>query len=193
MIVTMEKLLSAQQQNSLQRSYTAFDGGLAYWQLGYTGPALAVMRNIAKSDSLHFVSALWGTYFARQLGDTAESNEFLKRLNKIDKNAAIVADWNSIKALEERIKVARERLQRAELHMRIAQIYSKIELYEEALDALERAERAAPEKLIDILLARAEIYEKKQVAVAAARSYRGVIDLEPHNSFARERLEALTR
>lgn len=193
MIVTMETLLRAQQQSSLQRSHTAFEGGLAYWQLGYTGPALAVMRNIAQSDSLHFVSALWGAYFARQLGDTVESNEFLKRLNKIDKNAAIVADWNSLRSLEERIKRTGDAVGKAELHMQIAQIYSKIELYEEALDALERAERAAPEKLIDILLARAEIYEKKQVTLAATRSYRSVLDLEPHNSFARGKLDSLTK
>lgn len=191
MIVTMEKLLRAQQQSSLQRSHTAFEGGLAYWQLGFSGPALAVMRNIAKSDSLHFVSALWGAYFARQLGDTVESNEFLKRLNKIDKNAAIVTDWNSLKSLEERIKRTRDAAEKAALHMRIAQIFSKLELYEEALDALERAERTAPEMLIDILLARAEIYEKKQVAVAAVRSYRSVLELEPHNSFARGKLESL--
>jgi tetratricopeptide (TPR) repeat protein len=193
MIVTMEKLLRAQQQSSLERSHTAFEGGLAYWQLGYTGPALAVMRNIAQSDSLHFVSALWGAYFARQLGDTVESNQFLKRLNKIDRHAAIVADWNALRALEERIKRTRDAVGKASLHMKISKIYSKIELYEEALDALERAGLAAPEKLIDILLARAEIYEKKQVALAAVRSYRSVLDLEPHNVFARERLELLTR
>jgi len=192
-IVTMEKLLLARRQSSFQRSYTAFEGGLAYWQLGYTGPALAVVRNIAKSDSLNFVSALWGTHFARQLGDTVESNEFLKRLNKIDKNAGIVADWNSMRKLEERIKAIRSDAAKAKLHLQIAQVYSKIELYEEALDALERAETLAPEILVDVLLAKAGIYERKQTHWAATRTYARVLDLEPHNSFAQERLDSLAR
>jgi tetratricopeptide (TPR) repeat protein len=191
LITTMGKLHAAQRQSSFQRSFTAFDGGLAYWQLGYTGPALAVMRNIATADSMNFVSALWGAHFARQLGDTVESNEFLKRLNKIDKNAAIVADWNSLKRLEGRIKATSSGIDRARLHIQIARVYSKIELYEEALDALDRAEASSSEAIIDIVLARADIFEKKKTVIAATRSYRQILDLEPHNRFAKERLDSL--
>ncbi|MEX2191642.1 MAG: hypothetical protein WEB33_13150 [Bacteroidota bacterium] len=191
-IGAMTQLLRAERESIPQRSYTAFEAGLAYWTLGHRSTGLAVMRNIAKTDSTHFSAALWGCYYARQLGDTTESDQFLKRASKIDFAAPIIADWESMRQLEGRVKRARTSAERADAHRRIAQIYSKLELYDEALDALERAIRIEPAN-VDILLARAEVFEAKRARFAAVRSYDGILDLEPHNSFARERLDSLDR
>ncbi len=191
-IGAMTQLLRAEREAIPQRSYAAFEAGLAYWALGYRATGLAVMRNIAKSDSTHFSAALWGCYYAKQLGDTTESDQFLIRLKKIDFAAPIVADWEAMRRLEVTIKRARTGAERAAAHRKIAKIYSKLELYDEALDALERALRINPAD-IDVLLERAEAFESKRARWAARRAYEHILDLEPHNSFARERLDSLAR
>lgn len=189
-IGAMTQLLRAERQSIPQRSYTAFEAGLAYWSLGYRATGLAVMRNIARSDSTHFAAALWGCYYAKQLGDTTESFEFLKRLRKIDFSAPIVGDWETMRRLEQQLKASRTAVDQADLHCKIARILARLELYDEALDSFERALRLQPSD-IDILLERAEVYEKKKALWAAARTYEDILTLEPHNSFARERLDSL--
>ncbi|MEX2115471.1 MAG: tetratricopeptide repeat protein [Bacteroidota bacterium] len=191
-IGAMTQLLRAEREIIPQRSYTAFEAGLAYWTLGLRSTGLAVMRNIAKSDSTHFSAALWGCHYAKQLGDTTESDRFLKRVKRIDFAAPIIADWDAMRQLEERIKRTRSAVERAGAHRKIAQIYSKLELYDEALDALERALRIDPAD-IDVLLERAEVFESKRARWAAMRTYEHILDIEPHNSFARERLDSLAR
>ncbi|HEX9614545.1 MAG TPA: hypothetical protein VGA55_03535, partial [Bacteroidota bacterium] len=129
-IGAMEQLLRAERQTIPQRSYTAFEAGLAYWSLGYGSTALAVMRNITKTDSTHFAAPLWGCYYARQQGDTTESNEFLKRLKRIDVTAPIIGDWETMSHLEERLKTTRAPEERARLHLRISRIYERLELFD---------------------------------------------------------------
>lgn len=190
MIGAMLQLRKAGRETGIQRGYTAFEAGLAYWTLGYGATALAVMRNIARADTSHFSAALWGCYYAKQLGDTTESYEFLKRLRRIDITAPIVADWENMRALELQLQKARSPGARADLHAKIAQIYAKIELFDEALDALEQAQRLAPEET-DILLARGDIFEKKKALWAAKATYKRILRMDPQNSVAQARLEQL--
>jgi len=187
----LEQLLRAERQTFPQRSYTAFEAGLACWGLGYQSTALAIMRNIANSDTTHFSAPLWGCYYARQLGDTTESDEFLNRVKRIDFAAPIVGDWESMKQLENQLRTATKTDERVKLHVRISRIFSRLELFDEALDALERAMRLEPDN-IDLLLARAEVFEKKRAIYGASRVYGRILELEPHNSFAKERLDTMS-
>ncbi|MBI4418140.1 MAG: hypothetical protein HY563_05140, partial [Ignavibacteriales bacterium] len=149
--------------------------------------ALAVMRNIAKSDSSHFSAALWGCYYAKQLGDTVESYEFLKRLRRIDITAPIVGDWEAMRKLEEQMRKTRSARDRASIHREISAIYAKLELYDEALDALERAYAFMPDD-VGILVARAQVFETKRALWGAQQTYRRILELEPANEIAREKL-----
>lgn len=190
MIGAMLQLRKAERESGVQRGYTAFEAGLAYWTLGYRATGLAVMRNIAQADTSHFSAALWGCYYAKQLGDTAESYEFLKRLRKIDITAPIVADWETMRTLELQIRTARSPEARAALHAKIAQVYTKIELFDEALDALERAENLMPDDP-SILLARAHIFERKKAIWGAKGTYERILRIDPENGEALEGLKQL--
>lgn len=189
-IGAMLQLRRAEREKGIQRGYTAFEAGLAYWSIGYGSTALAIMRNIARSDTTHFSAALWGCYYAKQLGDTTESFEFLKRLRKIDITAPIVADWEDMRNLELKARTTTSAEKRAAIHVSIAEVYERLELYDEALDALERAEALRPGDVL-ILMKRAAIFEKKKAFWGAKRTYERILVKEPGHSGALEGLGRL--
>lgn len=188
----MEQNLRARRlENPSQRSFALFETGLAYWGLGYRQAARQTMHSVLRLDSTNFVGALWGVYFAKQMGDTVESNQFLTRLKRIDQNAQIAGDWDEVRQFEERLKGLMPSGERVRIHLRIAAIYAKIELFDEAVDACLRAVRLEPSN-IDTWLYVGEVLEKKKARVGAAAAYRQVLKLEPHNSFAAARLDSLS-
>lgn len=189
-IGAMLQLRRAERETGIQRGYTAFEAGLAYWSIGYGSAALAVMRNIARTDTTHFSAALWGCYYAKQLGDTTESYEFLKRLQRIDITASIVADWQDMRKLELKAGSAPTAV-RAGLHVSIAGIYERLELYDEALDALERAEALTPDDP-SILMKRAGIFERKKAFWGAKSTYERILQKHPGHGEALEKLATLT-
>ena len=187
----MSQLLTARRvNNAVGQAYAAFEAGLAYWGLGYPYLALRIMRRVVEVDSTNFVGALWATYMSQQLGDTTASNGFLARLTIIDRKAPIVKDWHDIRDNQNALRTARTPADRARLHRRIAAIYGKIELFDDALDELERAVNNQPGD-VDTWLRMAEVYEKKGALVGMRNAYKTVLELEPHNSFARAKLDTL--
>ncbi|MBI2618801.1 MAG: glycosyltransferase family 39 protein [Ignavibacteriales bacterium] len=188
---TMNQMLAASRQtNASQYAFMAFEGGLSYWSLGFPRMAFSVMQNVVRTDSTNFVGALWATHIARQIGDTVASNQFLQRLKTIDITAQIVGDWDAIKTMEESLRLARSAKERTRLHTGIAKIYTRIELFDEATDALERALATDPAN-VDVLLSLADVLEKKRALWGAYRMYSEILKREPHNSFAQERLDSL--
>ena len=187
----MSQLLTARRvNNAVGQAYAAFEAGLAYWGLGYSPLAMRIMRRVVQVDSTNFVGALWATYMSQQLGDTSASNGFLARLTTIDPKAPIVKDWHDIRDSQNALRSARTPADRATLHRRIAGVYERIELFDDALDELERALNDQPDD-VDTWLTMADVYEKKGALIGIRTAYTMVLKLEPHNSFARAKLDTL--
>jgi tetratricopeptide (TPR) repeat protein len=191
-LAIMEQILKAKRfPNPSTRSFAIFEAGLACWGLGYREAARSVMREVVRLDSMNFVGALWGIHIARELGDTLESNRFLYRLKRIDRNAQIVGDWEEIRRLGESLRKHGDR-KPAEIHLALARVYAKIELFDEAIDATLRALKLESAN-VDAWLYKGEVMEKKKAPYGAAVSYRQVLRLEPHNSFAQSKLDSLSQ
>jgi len=191
-LAIMEQTLRARRLlTPSQQSFALFETGLSYWGLGYPQAARSTMHSVLRLDSTNFVGALWGVHVAKQSGDTLESNRFLQRLKQIDRNAQIVRDWERIRELEESLKRPSIPGEAIRTHLEIARIYAKIELFDEAVDAAMRALRLEPGN-VDTWLYMGEVMEKKKARVGAAAAYREVLKLEPHNSFARAKLDSLS-
>ena len=187
----MEQTLKAKQlTNASAQSFALFETGLGYWGLGYREAARSVMRTVIRMDSTNFVGALWGIYFARELGDTLESNRFLDRLTLIDRAAQIVGDWEQIRLLGESLRAPKSRRETVENYLALAGVYAKIELFDESLDATLKALKLEPSN-VDLWLYKGEVFEKKKAFWGAAAAYREVLTLEPHNSFAKAKLDSL--
>ena len=188
----MEQTLKASRlSNASQRSFALFETGLAFWGLGYREAARSVMRTVVRLDSTNFVGALWGIHLARELGDTLESNRFLERLKRIDRTARIVGDWELIRRIGESIRKSREIGETTALYLALARVYARIELFDEALDATLRALKLEPGN-VDLWLYKGEVLEQKKALWGAAAAYREVLKLEPHNSFAKAKLDSLS-
>jgi len=191
-LAIMEQTLKASRlSNASQRSFALFETGLAFWGLGYREAARSVMRTVVRLDSTNFVGALWGIHLARELGDTLESNRFLERLKRIDRTARIVGDWELIRRIGESIRKSREIGETTGLHLALARVYARIELFDEALDATLRALKLEPGN-VDLWLYKGEVLEQKKALWGAAAAYREVLKLEPHNSFAKAKLDSLS-
>jgi tetratricopeptide (TPR) repeat protein len=187
----MEQTLKAKQlTNASAQSFALFETGLGYWSLGYREAARSVMRTVIRLDSTNFVGALWGIYFARELGDTLESNRLLDRLKSIDRAAQIVVDWEQIRLLGEGLKATKSPREIVENYLALARVYAKIELFDESLDATLKALKLEPSN-VDLWLCKGEVFEKKKAFWGAAAAYREVLTLEPHNSFAKTKLDSL--
>ena len=164
-----EQLKVASEASSAdERSALAIGAGRAYWDLGYRSLALRVMQNVLRLDSSSFDAALWACHFARQAGDTSLSRRYLATLKDIDITAAIITDLESIDAAGRELAHLPSDAESVRLHIRLAGVYEKLELVEEALDELERAQAMAPED-IEVRQSMARLYERKGALPALRR------------------------
>ena len=136
--------IASEATNADERSSLAIGAGRGYWDLGYSTLALRVMQNVHRLDSTSFDAALWACHYARQTGDTLLSRRYLGMLKDIDITAAIIADLESVDMAGLELTRARSDAQRVRLLARLGAIYEKLELNEESLDDLEKAQWISP-------------------------------------------------
>jgi tetratricopeptide (TPR) repeat protein len=145
---------------STERSGRAIAAGRGYWDLGYGALALRVMQNALRLDSTSFDAALWACHFARQNADTLLSRRYLAMLKEIDVTAPIITDMSAIDEAGAALARTVTPSERVGLLLRLADRYEKLELIEEALDDLERAQAIAPGDA-RVRLAMTRIFEHK--------------------------------
>jgi tetratricopeptide (TPR) repeat protein len=168
-----EQLKSAfEATSSEERSALAISAGRGYWELGYQQLALRVMQNVLRLDSTSFEAALWACHYARQSGDTLLSRRYLGKLRDIDVTAPILADLEAIDAAGSELSRTSSAAGRVRLLERLAGVYEKLELSEEALDDLEKALAIAPENT-DVRSSMARIFKRKGALVALHRLFPG--------------------
>ena len=155
--------IASEEPNAVERSRRAIEAGRQYWDLGYSLLGLRIMQNVLRLDSTSFEAALWACHFARQTGDTVSSRRYLETLKDIDITAVIITDLDALDRLGQRLSRTAWPQERVRLLIELAGIYEKLELFEEALDELEKALANAPGDA-GLLAARASILGVKKAA-----------------------------
>ncbi len=187
----MELFLKAQSsKNTEEQSIKLYDVASSYWKSGYYKRATTILNASLQSDSSYFVGLLWGFHYALQLGDTARAFHYLKRLEVIDAVNPVVTAFGRVRTIIDSLARCNNNLERSRLHFSLANVYSKIELNEEALDEAERA-LGEDHRNTTALLFIADMFERRSLFPSATQTYQQVISLEPDNTFARGRIEYL--
>jgi tetratricopeptide (TPR) repeat protein/4-amino-4-deoxy-L-arabinose transferase-like glycosyltransferase len=136
----MQTYLSAQKQaDAVQSSVQLFDAAAFYWNFGYQKQAFDVLRETLKKDSAYFVALLWGWDYATELGDNAQARTYLKTLESIDRNNAVVTGMRKITAINEKFLRTTNARKRSELRLETAKVYWDIGLPDESFDYAERS------------------------------------------------------
>ncbi len=160
--------LASEASSSAERSGRAIAAGRGYWDLGYGNLALRVMQNVLRLDSTSFDAALWACHFARQLGDTVMSRRYLALLKDIDFTAPIIRDIEAIDRAGARASHSEDQGDRLQALLELGELYEKLELFEEALDDLEKAMTLEPHDG-RVRSAMVRIYERKGAQQALKR------------------------
>lgn len=188
LLYAMNVLARARATESVQRRSTLmYEAASIYWDLGYPKRPYALMQSALKIDSTYFVGLLWGWHYATQLGDTAQAKSYFKQLEKIDRTNAVVRQFHAMDSLTTLLRKSTALEARSELHLAIAQSYSIIELWEEAIDECQRALKENPFS-VQAWLKLGEIFDIKKKERTANVAYRRVLELDPNNPIAKSRV-----
>ncbi|MBI3585564.1 MAG: hypothetical protein HY088_00325, partial [Ignavibacteriales bacterium] len=188
LLYAMNVLTRANSTESVQRrSSLTYEAASIYWDLGYPKRAYAFMRSALKMDSTYFVGLLWGWHYATQLGDTVQAKLYFKQLEKIDRGNAVVQQFHAMDSLTTLLRKAVSSEVRSELHLAIAQSYSIIELWEEAVDECQRALKENPFS-VEAWLRIGELFDKKKKERPALFAYKRVLELDPNNVLSKSRI-----
>ena len=175
---------------SMQRSMTIVNTSRFEWDLGYYGAAYNSLRSLLATDSTYFVGLLWGWNFANQRGDTSQARTYLRQLRGIDPANVVVQQFTIMDRLADSLRREVTPKRRSAFHLAIARAYKAVDLPDESIDDARRALLDDPQNL-GAWLFQAQLFEEKNEPAAARSAYLRVLELDPANTTAHERL--LTR
>ncbi|HMD13000.1 MAG TPA: tetratricopeptide repeat protein, partial [Bacteroidota bacterium] len=170
----------------------SYKAASVYWKLGAYHKAAELMNYSLNADTEYFVGLLWGLHFNLQLGDTGIAKKYLSILENMDAKNPVVQTFHQIFLTADSIRNSNERNDRSRFYVAIANLYNKIELFDEAIDEAELALHENPDNA-DALLLIAQIHEKHSHLSVAEDTYRRVLLIDPNNSVARSQIDSLQR
>lgn len=158
----MEQLRYASEtKDRFERSILALTAARTYGDLGYHKLAYRVIENLTKLDPEIFDAHLWASYYAKMTGDTSRSYDHLNKLKEIDGSAEILIPLMRIREDEAKLRQSQVPSELASIHFSLAKEYSNLELFESAIDELDRALFLNPGNM-EIRNFRDEIRERKK-------------------------------
>ncbi|MBM4169875.1 MAG: hypothetical protein FJ215_12090 [Ignavibacteria bacterium] len=162
----MQRLRGAAEAERAEDRYRlATDVARFYGDMGLPRQAIRVLELILDADSSDFEAHLWLWYYTRQAGDTLRATSHLNRLTAIDNDASIVRSIAEMHRLEQMVKQSRTPSEQSQLRLSIARIYTQLELWEDAIDFVERALDDDPDRVESWTLAR-DLFRTKGATIA---------------------------
>jgi tetratricopeptide (TPR) repeat protein len=164
----------------------------AYWSLQYRVQALAVAKELLKSNSSYYFGLLWGFHYSYQLGETALVHQYLHRLAEIDSTNQVLHAFQRLLFIDDSLRRSSSPRERSSLHISKARLFIQVELGEEAID---EAERAIGEDAnnTQALLYLAGLFEQKNRPRKSIVIYKKVLVLDPNNALAKSKIDALEK
>lgn len=139
-----------------QRSSQLFNVATFYWNFGYAEKGYSLLRDILKEDTTYFVALLWGWDYSKTLGDDKQADVYLKILESIDRNNAVVTGFRTINAIDDTVHHTTDPVKQSRLQLEKGKVYWSIGLFDEAFDCVERSlgedhnDKAAGKYLADL-------------------------------------------
>ncbi|HZY10628.1 MAG TPA: hypothetical protein VFF29_05690 [Bacteroidota bacterium] len=190
---TMQVLRLAKNISSPEnRTVQTFGAALTYWKQGYYRRACRLVNDLFEADTPYFTGLLWSFHFNYSLGDTSRARKYLTKLDQLDSTNTVVRVFHNVVALNESLKVAKNSIEQSNIHLALGNQYKKIELYEEAIDAGERALRENSSN-IEAMLFLAEVFRKTSIPLMAKEYYNEILIHVPDHSIARTKLDSLSQ
>lgn len=144
----MEQLRYASEtENQFERSALVLAAARMYGDLGYHKLAYRVVSNLTRIDPNNFDAHLWASYYGKTSGDTSRSYDHLNKLKEIDSTAEILIPLMRIREDEAKLKQSQAPNELASIHFSLAKEFSNLELFESAIDELDRASFLNPSNL----------------------------------------------
>ncbi|HLX12714.1 MAG TPA: glycosyltransferase family 39 protein [Bacteroidota bacterium] len=165
---------------------------ILYWRIGYYRHATALLDTLLTMPDTYMFGLLWGLHFNLQMGDTTNAQRFLKKLIATDSSNTVVKSFRTLFAISDTLCASNDPSERCRLRLKIAAIYRDIELPGVSIDEAERAIHEQPSN-VDPYLFIATILDGQQKIVAAKRAYEEVLNIDPNNRLATEKLSQLKR
>lgn len=161
-----------------------------YWLLGLRTQALNVLDKSLVADPEFLPALAFGLFFSLQMDRDLEARKYMKRMQRIDTQHPLVQSFGALLAYQDSLKgrnsVARKALYRRET----AQAYLRAGLGDSAIDELLRLLEEKPDDLPALRIL-ANLYESRRKFAPAIRVLRKIMDLDPSNSQARQRLQII--
>jgi tetratricopeptide (TPR) repeat protein/4-amino-4-deoxy-L-arabinose transferase-like glycosyltransferase len=161
-----------------------------YWDLGFRHRALEMLQRALQVDSTFSPALIFGAYYALQEDDYTLARDFVVRLKSADSLHLMMRPLQSLFLGLDSLRAARNVEERTTCRLKIGKRYAAIGLSELAIDQVLLLLRENPDNH-EALRALADLYEKKRRNVPALEALRRLLDVEPTNAVAREKLDSL--
>lgn len=173
-----------------ERGVLTYQAASIYWEAGYPRVATRLLNEFLQEDSSYFIGAMWAVNDNLQMGDMPRARQQYSRLRRLDSANVITVSFGRILTLTDSLPFCRDSLDRGRLHDSIGITYRSIDLLDEAIDEAEMALHDNPNDAAALFLL-AGIYEQRSLPARAIGYYREILTLNPRDSTAAARLDAL--
>lgn len=161
-----------------------------YWLLGLRTQSLKVLRKSLEADPEFLPSLAFGLFFNLQLDRDDEAKQYLERIRRIDSQHPLAQSFGAVLAYRDSLKGKNSPAREAVYRREMAQAYLRTGIGDSAIDELLRLLAEKPDDMPALSLL-ANLYESRRKFAPAIRVLRQVLEFDPGNSQARERLQAI--
>lgn len=163
-----------------------------YWDAGYRARAQEVLKQSLKADSTFPPAMIFGLYYALEQKDLAGGKSFLSMIEKLSPPHPMLKSFRQILSLSDSAHLMKNPVARARYEFDLAKTYAVMGLNDLAIEYALRVV-ALEERNVRALEVLAQSYEIKRRTWPARKILKRILNLEPHNTVALEKLTALER
>ena len=163
-----------------------------YWDIGFRDYARDVLKRCLDADSTFSPAMIFGLYYALEQNDLAGAKSYLFLVEKISPPHPMLKPVRQILSLTDSAGLSKNSAMRAKYEFELAKTYAVMGLNDLAIEYALRVV-AVEERNVRALEVLAQTYELKRRTWPARNVLRRIMELEPQNTIAKEKLAALER
>jgi tetratricopeptide (TPR) repeat protein len=163
-----------------------------YWEMGFRDRAQAVLQQSLRADSTFSPSMIFGLYYALEREDLAGARSYLSLMEKLSPPHPMLNVVRRIVSLADSAQLTAAAATRARYELELAQAYAVLGLNDLAIECALRVV-GVEDRNVRALEVLAQSYDVKRRYWPERQVLRQILELEPQNGVAREKLDALER
>ena len=163
-----------------------------YWDIGFHERAQAVLMKSIEADSTFSPALIFGLYYALEQKDLVEAKSYLTLMERMSPPHPMLKPVRQILSLTDSARVTKNAVARASYELELAKTYAVMGLNDLAIEYALRVVAVEGENVraLEVL---AQSYELKRRTWPARTILRRILELEPQNLIAQEKLHELEK